>query len=109
MIGKGNWCAIVSDWCLDYWKPLDIPIEAATQDIFPTVEEVNFGITKCHLVDDYTVSNNIARYGLKHVLIPEFKQKFPQVRDGLLAHQYLKTTTEKIVYLKDMLKKWNLE
>ena len=45
----------------------------------PTQEELASGITAEHLLDDYTVSRNIARYGLKHVLFGDmlgFKQ-FP--------------------------------
>lgn len=106
MIGKGNWCAIFSDICRDYYQPLDIPIEEAIRDIFPTVDEQKAGVTACHLIDDYTVSRNIARYGLKHKLIPEYEA--PGLRKGLLAHQYLMPAEQKVVYLKKTLKEWGL-
>lgn len=107
MIGKGNWLGIASDWCLDYWHPLDIPFEEAIADIFPVLDEIAFGITPEHLIDDYTVSRNIARYGLKHVLIPEIE--FPGIRQGLLAHQYLMGIEQKVVYFHKTLKAWGLE
>lgn len=106
MIGKGNWCAVASDWCIDYWRPLDEPIEQIIENIYPTADETRFGITKCHLIDDYTVSSNIARFGLKHILIPELTAKYRGVQEGLLAHQYLMASEQKVVYLKDVLKKW---
>ena len=63
--GKGNWCAIFSDWCLDYYHPLDdITLAEAVSNIFPTQDERNFGITAEHLIDDWLVSRNISRYGL---------------------------------------------
>jgi len=105
-IGKGNWMAIFSDWCRDYYKPLDIPKEEAIADIFPTVAETNFGISPCHLIDDYTVSRNIARYGLKHMIVPDFDAT--GLTKGLLAHQYLMPIEQKVVYLEKTLKEWKV-
>lgn len=107
MIGKGNWCAFVSDWCIDYWKPLDRPLEEVVKDIFPTVDERNFGITADHLVDDYTVSQNISRYGLKHMIIPQFEAH--GLKTDLLQHQYLMSTEKKVVHLKKTLRDWKLD
>ena len=65
-IGSCNWFAMASDWCLDLWTPLDITLEEALTNIRPTVEEMNSGvIDAAHLIDDYTLSRNIARFGLK--------------------------------------------
>lgn len=105
-IGKGNWIGIFSDWCRDYYHPLDVTFEEAVADIFPTVQETNFGITNCHLIDDYTVSRNIARYGLKHMIIPDFESK--GMVKGLLAHQYLMDTDRKIHYFEETKKKWGV-
>lgn len=106
MIGKGNWLAIFSDWCLDYYRPLDIPLEDAIKDIYPTVDEARFGITPCHLIDDYTVSQNIARFGLKHIIIPEMQAT--NLQQGLLAHQYLMGIDQKEVYFHKMLQQWGV-
>ena len=38
-IGSCNWCAIASDWCVDLWTPLDIPLEEALRRIHPRVVE----------------------------------------------------------------------
>ncbi|MEB3214579.1 MAG: hypothetical protein VKL39_24735 [Leptolyngbyaceae bacterium] len=108
-IGKGNWLAFFSDWCRDYYMPLDIPFDEAIENIFPTVDETNFGITPCHLIDDYTVSRNIARYGLKHTIIPELSAKLPHIQQNLLAHQYLMPIEEKVSYLNKMLTQWKIQ
>jgi hypothetical protein len=66
-IGSCNWCTMASDWCLDLWRPLDdlTPAEAE-QRISPTMGERLSGlIPASHLIDDYTLSRNIARFGLK--------------------------------------------
>ena len=65
--GACNWCAIASDWCLDLWHPLDdLTPEQAFKNIHITINEHNSGAClREHLIDDYTLSRNIARFGLK--------------------------------------------
>lgn len=71
-LGACNWCAIASDWCLDLWHPPDISFEEAIKRIHPTIGEHNSGMfTDNHLVDDYLLSRNIARFGLKHDTITD--------------------------------------
>lgn len=65
-IGSCNWFAAASNWCLDLWHPLDdISLSQALENIRPIVTERMAGITPAHLIDDYTLSRNIARFGLK--------------------------------------------
>ena len=66
-IGSCNWFTIASDWCLDLWRPLeDLTLEQAVENINITVGERNCGHCRPeHLIDDYTLSRNIARFGLK--------------------------------------------
>lgn len=109
-IGSANWFTVASDWCLDLWHPLS---SVASQNILanypetlreirPIVVERQAGITPEHLIDDYTLSLNIARYGLKFTTVAEImrqsndqgiyawhthrmpvKKKLEQVRAGL--------------------------
>lgn len=90
-IGKGNWCAAFSDWCLDYYHPLDdITLEEAVANIGPTVSERGSGcIEPAHLIDDYVVSRNIARYGLKHILMSELEVKHKVTRGQAVTIQAL--------------------
>jgi hypothetical protein len=66
-IGSCNWFTIASDWCLDLWRPLDdLSLEEALANINITLSEMNSGYCATqHLIDDYTLSRNIARFGLK--------------------------------------------
>jgi hypothetical protein len=65
-IGSCNWFTVASNWCLDLWHPLeDLSLREAVDRINPILIERNAGVTPEHLIDDYTLSRNIARYGLK--------------------------------------------
>lgn len=106
--GKGNWCAIFSDWCRDYYHPLDdITLEEAVAHIFPTQDEKNVGITAEHLIDDWLVSRNIARYGLKHGLIPDLLQAYKR-GESHLHHQYLMPPRLKCIMNLQVLKSWRV-
>lgn len=71
-IGSCNWLAVASDWCLDLWEPLNIPLAEALENINITIGESNSGFCKAeHLIDDYTLSRNIARYGLKFTTVTD--------------------------------------
>ena len=72
-IGSCNWFTIASDWCLDLWRPLDdLAPEEAFRNIHITVGEHNSGECRTeHLIDDYTLSRNIARFGLKFKTITD--------------------------------------
>ncbi len=94
-IGSGNWFAVVSDWCLDLWHPLtDITLEEALNNINVTTAEKNFGIRREHLIDDYVVSRNIARFGLKIKTVQGILPKIG-VRD-VLWHNYMATEEDKL-------------
>lgn len=107
-IGHGNWCAIASDWCLDLFKPLDdITVEEAAQNITPLNSERLYGTDGMHLVDDYVVSRNIARYGLKRKTISEiYKER--ELGQVALFHVYNITAEDKLKQIKDTVKLWSI-
>jgi hypothetical protein len=107
MIGKGNWCLIASDWCTDIWSPLeDITFEDAVSRIHPTVGELNTVVKPEHLIDDFVVSRNISRFGLKHILIPELSQKVKAHPEIQLYHLYVQTLEQKEFLIKKTLMTW---
>lgn len=111
-IGKGNWCMMGSEWTAsDLWRPLDITKEEAEAMIIPTLAESSTVIEGSHLIDDLTVSRNIARYGLQHVLINKIVDKYDEIigcktDKGLLHHVYLDSATEKVIILKRIVLIW---
>jgi hypothetical protein len=110
-IGSGNWFTIASDLCIELWKPLDdlTPAEAL-DNIQPTAGESQSGvITPDHLIDDYTCSRNIAKYGLKFVPIRVLVEKFGYPGGGhFFWHKYLIPPEVKVVEMKTVLKEWGV-
>ena len=110
-IGPGNWFTIASDWCIDIWHPIDDmtpkEVEAA---ITPTVLERRSGVIDSnHLIDDYAVGRNIAKYGLKYISGRELCERIkrPELQ-GLLWHQYALPTEAKLQVAKKTLSDWGL-
>lgn len=105
-IGAGNWFTIASNLCIDLWKPLDdLTLTEATDNIFPTIAERNAVADKAHFIDDYVVSRNIAKYGLKFKTFKKLLEE--QGNPGeFLFHEYLYTQEEKIANLNKVLALW---
>jgi len=108
-IGSCNWFTVASDWCLDLWKPLDdLTFEAAVENIKPTVMELNTIITRDHLIDDYVLSRNIAKYGLKFTTVRETLKRAGLPDANFFWHEYTISAEEKIRQINEVLKAWKL-
>ena len=108
-IGSCDWFTIASDLCVELWKPLDdITQEEALANILPTVSELAGIITKEHLIDDYVLSRNIAKYGLKFKTFSDVLSETRLVGSDLLFHVYTLPTEEKIIELKKVLERWKI-
>lgn len=125
-ISSCNWFSIASGWCLDFWHPPDWTTpQQAKQAIHLAVSEINsevFG--DVHLIDDYLMSNNVARYGLKFTTIDEIRKKYLLIdeRDdkGIetgrkipmghwLWHAYVIPRAAKEQQIKQVIRHWGLE
>jgi predicted O-methyltransferase YrrM len=99
-----------SNWCLDLWRPLDdLTYEEALANIFPTKFEGDSGvIAREHLIDDYILSRNIARFGLKFTtnveLLKNLKDEFPY-----LWHWYTIKREDKVIQIRRVLLDWKIE
>jgi hypothetical protein len=107
-IGSCNWFAIAADWCFDLWHPLDISLEEALDNINPIPNEEAHGITKEHLIDDYTLSRNIARFGLKFKKAMDLQQEVGLSGAEFFWHQYTIQEDEKLVSMRHVLKNWGI-
>ncbi len=105
-LAPGNWFAVVSDLCADYWRPLEVSPAEAVGRITPTVDEVLHGITAAHLVDDYATCSNIARFGLKVKTTTQI-DKEAGFNDCFL-HVYTDTAQVKAVKLLNGMDKWGI-
>lgn len=108
-IGSCNWLTFGSDWCRDLWRPLeDITYEEALENIFPIQDELNTVITREHLIDDYVLSRNIAKYGLHFKTIIQLRDEIGDT-GGYFWHAYTVTIEEKIKQMKEVLEKWGIK
>lgn len=102
--GSCNWFTVASDWCLDVWRPLeDLTPEQALANINITIQEHNSGQCKTeHLIDDYSLSRNIARFGLKATTVVDicanlgFKEPSGRGYNPFLWHIYTEPEEEKL-------------
>lgn len=110
-ISSCNWLAIASDWCLDLWHPLeDMTFDEACQNIFPVAGEIQGGTTPGMLIDDYVLSRNIARYGLKFVTLVEvLKARCGYESNFMMHHLYNIPREEKLVHMRQCLKQWGIQ
>jgi glycosyltransferase involved in cell wall biosynthesis len=108
-IGSPTWFCIASDWCIDLFKPLDdLTPEEAYSNIFPTLNELKSGYEPWRLIEDYVMSRNIAKYGLKFKSFTDLKNEHPGIQGEYLWHIYAVPNEEKLVKMKELLKNWKL-
>jgi hypothetical protein len=107
-IGSCNWFTVASRLCLDLWAELDIPYDEAVSNIFPIRAELAAGLSPDHLIDDYILSRNIARYGLKFATVTSILAARGDP-GNYLWHQYTITVPEKVAGLKAVMTAWGLD
>lgn len=106
-VSSCNWFTVASRWCLDVWRPLeDLTVEQAVARIRPTVIENTVGITADHLIDDFILSRNIARFGLKVKTFRELLAPLGLHESQFLWHQYTMPAEEKLRLIKQVLSAW---
>jgi hypothetical protein len=105
-IGSCCWNIFGWDWTRDIFHPPDdLTFDEAVSRIRITENEAQSGvITPSHLVTDYCVSRNIARYGLKFYSLHE-----ALYRSGtFFYHEYTYPIEKKVTLLRDKVKEWKL-
>lgn len=97
-ISSCNWFTMASKECLDLWHPLeDMSMEQALSNIKPQLKE-SPTCSDGHLIDDYVLSRNISRYGLKYKTFLDLL-KFLKGEAQFLFHSHLLTRAEKAYVL----------
>jgi len=115
---------IVSDLCADLWRPLETTPETAVARITPTPLERKAGVTAAHLVDDFALAQNIARFGLRFKsfeeickergfegveIWPESAKPGEHYRTEYFYHEYLLTMEQKAKAIETRIKEWRIE
>jgi hypothetical protein len=108
-IGSCNWLTIASDWCRELWEPLeDITYEEAIKNIFPIQMELNTVITREHLIDDYVLSRNIAKYGMHFTTIIQLQTDIGD-KGNYFWHQYVISIEDKLTQMRAVIKEWGMD
>lgn len=108
-IGSCNWFTVAGYMCRDLWHyPDDLTPAQAEANIFPTRSEIENAVTPGHLIDDYMLSYNIARYGLKYRTVAGILEELGYGKGGFVYHCYGPPEEEKLAQMKKVLKKWKL-
>lgn len=109
-ISSCNWFAFASSWCRDLWHPEEeLTAEECMKRISPTVEESNCEIVNTyHLIDDYILSRNIARYGLKWRNVTNFMKDNEWGPSYFFWHAYTIPPEKKVEDMKNVLRQWRL-
>ncbi len=102
-IGSCNWYTMASNLCVDLWEPLtDLTLEQALANIYPVMTEENSGVIEPdHLIDDYVLSRNIAKYSLHFTTIIDLNAKLGV--GGGFWHDYLSPTKTKVELMTKVL------
>jgi hypothetical protein len=103
--GSCNWFAAASEWCTDLWRPLDdLTPEEAIANIHITEAERMSGCCRAeHLIDDYALSRNIARFGLKCTTMKEicggcgYIDRSGKPYNPWMWHTYLASSDQKLI------------
>lgn len=110
-IGLGSWLVICPRMCLDLWRPLDdITYEECVSRISLSVGEKNSGLFEPHhLITDFGLSRNLARFGLKlvelHLLWKELGFPNPP---AFFHHEYTIPLDAKVEHCQEMIDRWQL-
>jgi hypothetical protein len=108
-IGSCNWFAMASDWNIELWEPLsDLTLEEAAARISLTPNELACGFMKPeHLIDDFTLSRNIAKYKMEFTTFIDIQKQLGGMID-CLWHIYAVPEELKIIEIRKQLKKWGM-
>ena len=108
-IGTCGWFTLAPKKCIDIWTPTEQTLEEVIDCCWPTVLEKNSGlIDKGHLADDYVMSRNIARLGIKHDTVADLLPKIALTGAEFFYHEYLVPVHSKVVKIKETMKRWGL-
>jgi hypothetical protein len=112
-IGTCGWCIIASDWTNDIFRPPDdLKPEDCLERCSPIMDELRHitgnghphcVVDKPHLVDDFVMSRNVAKYGLKYTTLMELWKKVGFTNPGFFQHPYMITNQEKAEQLEQVL------
>lgn len=106
-IGSASMLVISSHLCHDIWEPLsDMPVEEALKKIKVIHIEEIAGQSPEHWIDDYVISRNIAKYGIKYKTFRDLLVEIGRPNDEYFYHENPIPEKDKLKKIKGKLKFW---
>lgn len=107
-IGSPNFLTVASNLCIDIWEPLnDITLKEALSNIQMNHHEELINHEPGYGIDDYTISRNIAKYGLKYKTFVDLLTEIGRPKDDFFFHNHIVPESEKLELIKSTIKNWN--
>lgn len=116
-IGAASWFVVCSRatrddlWRRDLWagREAGTDLSAILADITPIAVESAAGMPPAHLLDDYLLSRNIARFGLKVVTLVDLWAKHTKlVNPQFFWHAYGCNPAVKLMQMRAELQRWGM-
>ena len=107
-IGASTFFTVASSFCIDIWEPLnDITLDEAIGNIKMTELEKSLGHKPGYGINDYLISRNMAKYGIKYKTFPDLLQDIGRPFGEFFFHDHLVGDKEKAKYIREKIKEWN--
>jgi hypothetical protein len=108
-IGTCGWFVLAHKDAIDIWTPTEQTLDEALECCWPTVGELNSGlIDRGHLMDDYVISRNLARLGVKHATVSDLLPKIGLDKADFFWHRYMIPEAQKVQEMQDVLARWRI-
>jgi hypothetical protein len=106
-IGGSSFVTVSSHLCHDIWEPLgDIKAEEALDNIKKDRKEEKAGYPQRHGIDDYVISRNIAKYGIKFKTFLKLLDEMGRGADEYIYYDFLVKDNDRAEKIKEKLKDW---
>ena len=100
---------VVPKICLDILNRPKMSKDKILSQIYPINKEIKFGYKPDHLIDEYIMSYNLAKYGLKYRSFRKWISTENTFFNGeWIYHDYCINTKEKIEKIKNTIVSWDL-
>lgn len=112
MVSACTWCVGCPRSCRDLWTiPTDLSLQEMISRIHPILGELCSVVhtQPVSLIDDYILSRNIAKYGLKVARLTDLFNRIGHGKIDYFFHEYTISREEKITKMQEVLKKWGIE
>ena len=111
--GACTWFVLFSDWCRDVWHPMfdGMTFEKAMENIQSTQNELCSGVcSQQHLIDDYLVTQNFCRFGLKVATVTDLLKSIGHGGEQYMFHLYAISAEQKLAELNRVIREvWKIE